>query len=36
MESESQIDDFSAWVAEMGKPQVISPLLISISQAFFV
>jgi len=28
LESESQIEDFSAWVAEIGKPQVTSPLLI--------
>jgi hypothetical protein len=36
MESESEIEDFSAWVTEMGKPQVISLLLISISQTFLV
>ena len=28
LESESEIEDFSAWVDEMGKPQVISLLLI--------
>lgn len=28
LESESEIEDFSAWVDEMGKPQVISSLLI--------
>ena len=31
MESESEIEDFSEWVAEMGKPQVISLLLVSIT-----
>jgi len=31
LESASQIDEFSAWIAEMGKPQVISSLLICIS-----
>jgi hypothetical protein len=27
LESESQIMDFSVWVANMGKPEVTSPLL---------
>ena len=31
LESASQIQEFSVWVADMGKPQVISSLLICIS-----
>ena len=27
LESESQIEDFSVWIANMGKPAVTSPLL---------
>ena len=34
LELESQIKDFSAWVAEMGKPQIISaPFIFSIFSA---
>jgi hypothetical protein len=33
LESESEIEDFTAWVANMGKPQVTSPLLFFTSTA---
>ena len=36
LESERQIEDFSAWVAEIGKPQVISPLLIFLIRSLMI